>query len=62
MKKEINSLETCFNINCDFDKFQEVLEKREKKLKFKTSIDVNNEFYKLIDDISGRKELHESNR
>ena len=48
-------------INMDFDKFQNDLEKREKKLKFKTKINVNDEFYKLIDDISGSK-LHEGNR
>lgn len=50
-------IETCKKINKDFDDFQNLLIKKEKKLKFSTRIHVNNDFYKLIDDISGRKEL-----
>lgn len=53
--KTHNEILTC--INQDFDDFQETLSKREKKLKFYTTIHVNDDFYGLISDISGRKEL-----
>lgn len=61
MKNIISYDEFVKEINNDFDEFQKELEKKEKKLKFKTKINIDNNFYKLIDSISGSK-LDESNR
>lgn len=49
-------------INKQFDDFQEYLEKSKVKKKYITPIEVNDDFYKLIDDISGSELSDERNR
>lgn len=49
-------------INQQFDDFQKVLETKKKKYKFLTTADPGDEFYKLIDDISGSNLSDENNR
>lgn len=39
-------------INNQFDEFQKELETKEKNLKYRTFIHVNDDFYKMIDDIA----------
>lgn len=49
-------------INEQFDDFQKVLENKKKKYKFITVARPGDEFYKLIDDISGSNLSDENNR
>lgn len=49
-------------INKEFEEFQKELERRKTKLKFLTEAKPNDDFYKIIDDISGTKLSDESNR
>lgn len=46
-------MSTCEKINSDFDNYQRELETKETKRKYHTVIDVDDSFYKIIDDISG---------
>lgn len=49
-------------INKQFDDFQKELETHEKKIKFKTFIEVDDNFYKLIDDIAETNLSYERDR
>lgn len=49
-------------INKQFDDFQKVLENKKKRYKFLTTANPGDEFYKLIDDISGSNLSDENNR
>ena len=52
----------CNQINKEFDDFQEYLKKEEKKEKYFIPIEVNDDFYKLIDDITGSELSNEAGR
>lgn len=49
-------------INKQFDDFQKYLETKDKKRKYFTRIEVSDDFYKLIDEISGSNLSDERNR
>lgn len=49
---EVKSL-SVESINDEFEKYQEELLVREKKLKLITNLEVEDDFYKLIDDVCG---------
>ena len=49
-------------INKQFDDFQKDLENRKKKFKFITKVNTSDEFYKLIDEISGSNLSNERDR
>lgn len=44
-------------INDEFDKYQETLKKQDMRLKYNTRIEVPDEFFNLIDEITGGIEL-----
>lgn len=44
-------------INDEFDKYQELLKKQDMRLKYNTRIEVPDEFFNLIDEITGGIEL-----
>lgn len=43
-------------INNQFEEYQRLLEKQEMRLKYNTHIEVSDEFFNLIDEITGNKE------
>ena len=49
-------------INQQFDNFQKELEIKQINLKYQTHIEINDDFYKLIDNISGSELSDENNR
>ena len=49
-------------INQQFDNFQKELEIKQRNLKYQTHIEINDDFYKLIDNISGSELSDENNR
>lgn len=49
-------------INQQFDNFQKELEIKQRNLKYPTHIEINDDFYKLIDNISGSELSDENNR
>ena len=49
-------------INQQFDNFQKELEIKQRNLKYQTHIEINDDFYKLIENISGSELSDENNR
>ena len=49
-------------INQQFDNFQKELEIKQRNLKYQTHIEINDDYYKLIDNISGSELSDENNR
>lgn len=49
---EINNI-SIEDINNEFDKYQEDLSIREKKLKYLTRISIDDDFFKLVDEVCG---------
>ena len=49
-------------INDQFDVFQNELKNMNRKIKYPAIIEVDDSFYKLIDDISGKELSHERSR
>lgn len=52
----------CEIINKQFEDFQKELERKQKNLRPKSFIEINDDFFKIIDDISGSKLSDENNR